>query len=88
VQADAAETGDWLHVDVYLTKPLDYRAVLFTGSRFDGEVRRWIDERGGRALLVGTGGIRYPGDDDPDVTLLSEPLVPELLAADVWRRGA
>jgi glutamine---fructose-6-phosphate transaminase (isomerizing) len=88
MQADASETGDWLHVDVYLTKPLEYRAVLFTGSRFDGDVRRWIDERGGRALLVGPGGIRYPGDDDPDVALLAEPLVPELLAADVWRRRA
>jgi glucosamine 6-phosphate synthetase-like amidotransferase/phosphosugar isomerase protein len=88
LQADACETGDWLHVDVYLTKPLDYRAVLFTGSRFDPEVRRWIEERSGRAVCVGAGGIRYRGDDDPDVALLTETLVPELIAADVWRRQA
>ena len=86
--ADASETGDWLHVDVYLTKPLDYRAVLFTGSRFDDDVRRWIDERDGRVVQVGPGGIRYAGDDDPDVALLTETLVPEALAADVWRRQA
>jgi fructoselysine-6-P-deglycase FrlB-like protein len=88
--ADACETGDWLHVDVYLTRPLDYRAVRFAGSRFDDDVARWIDERGGRLLSVGavSGGVRYRGDDDPDVALLTETLVPELVAADVWRRQA
>ena len=90
VAADACETGDWLHVDVYLTRPLDYRAVRFAGSRFDDGVARWIDERGGRLLSVGavSGGVRYRGDDDPDVALLTETLVPELVAADVWRRQA
>jgi fructoselysine-6-P-deglycase FrlB-like protein len=90
VAADACETGDWLHVDVYLTKPLDYRAVRFAGSRFDDDVARWIDERGGRLLSIGAvaGGVRYRGDDDPDVALLAETLVPELVAADVWRRQA
>ena len=83
VHADASETGDWLHVDVYLTKPLDYRALLFTGSRSDADVVRWIGERGGHVLRVGVGGFRYPGDDDPDVALLTEPIVPELIAADV-----
>ena len=29
--ADGCETGDWNHVDVYLTKTLDYRALMFTG---------------------------------------------------------
>ena len=86
LQADACETGDWLHVDVYLTKPLAYRAVMCTGSRFDADVERWLEQRGGRAVRVGVGGIRYRGDDDPDVALLTETLVPELLAADVWRR--
>ncbi len=88
LRADACETGDWLHVDVYLTKPLDYRAVLFTGSRFDADVARWIGERGGRVVRVGPSGIRYAGDDDRDVVLLTETLVPELVAADVWRRQA
>ncbi len=89
--ADACETGDWLHVDVYLTKPLDYRALLFAGSRFDGELMRWILERG--STLVAVGGeiagaratIRYRDDDDEVVALLVEGLVPELVAADVWR---
>lgn len=40
LQADACETGDWLHVDVYLTKPLDYQALVFAGSRFDGDGSR------------------------------------------------
>jgi len=88
VEAGACETGDWLHVDVYLTKALDYRALLFAGSRFDAEVRRWIDARSGRVVCVGADGIRYPADDDPDVALLTEVLVSELVAADVWRRGA
>ena len=87
-QADACEAGDWLHVDVYLTKPLEYRALLFRGSRFDDDVRRWIDDRHGRAILVGPGGIRYPSDDDQDVALLTETLVPELVAGNVWRRQA
>ncbi|MGZ4149975.1 MAG: SIS domain-containing protein [Actinomycetota bacterium] len=90
--ADACETGDWLHVDVYLTKPLDYRAVLFAGSRFDPEVLAWARERGSSVLAVGAdlpdarGSVRYRGDVDPDVALLTEVLVPELVAAEVWRR--
>lgn len=90
--ADACETGDWLHVDVYLTKPLDYRALLFAGSRFDPEVLAWARERRSSILTVGAdlsdarASVRYPGDDDPDVALLTEILVPELVAAEVWRR--
>jgi fructoselysine-6-P-deglycase FrlB-like protein len=88
LQADACESGDWLHVDVYLTKPLVYRALLFAGARFDDEVARWIDDRGGTRFTVGRDGLRYRGDDDPDVALLTETLVAELVAADVWRRQA
>jgi glutamine---fructose-6-phosphate transaminase (isomerizing) len=90
--ADACETGDWLHVDVYLTKPLDYRAVLFAGSRFDTEVMRWIAERGSTVVVVGGDvdgartTIRYAHDDDPEVALLTEVLVTELIAAEVWSR--
>ncbi len=92
-QADACETGDWLHVDVYLTKPMSYRAVLFAGSRFDADVARWIHDRGGRVLAVGARpdaevDVRYRGDDDADVALLTEVLVPELLAAEAWRGRA
>ena len=37
IVADACETGDWLHVDVYLTKRPGYALLLLPGSRFDGE---------------------------------------------------
>ena len=89
--ADACESGDWLHVDVYLTKPLDYRAILFAGSRFDGAIMEWMRERGGRVLAVGGDvpgvrqTVRYPGDDVREVALLTEVLVPELVAATWWR---
>jgi glucosamine--fructose-6-phosphate aminotransferase (isomerizing) len=88
--ATACETGDWAHVDVYLTKTLDYRALLFPGSRYDGQAMEWIRERGSTVLAVGAdvpgarGVIRYQGDDDPDVALLSETLVAELVAAAWW----
>ena len=94
LQADACETGDWLHVDVYLTEPLDYRALLFSGSRFDPDVMGWMRERAARVVAVGAAApgeaelaIRYAGDGDPDVALLTEVLVPELAAAEAWRRG-
>jgi hypothetical protein len=32
--------------------------------------------------------VRYPGDSDDDVRLLTEVLVPELLAARAWRAAA
>ena len=90
--ADGCETGDWNHVDVYLTKTLDYRALLFSGSRFDNEARRWMAERHSHVVTVGgpqvvpgsDAGVRYPGDDDPIVALLTEVLVAELLAAHWW----
>ena len=33
--AIASETGEWSHVDVYLTKTLDYRMLLLPGSRYE-----------------------------------------------------
>jgi fructoselysine-6-P-deglycase FrlB-like protein len=89
--ADGCETGDWNHVDVYLTKTLDYRALLFSGSRFDADALRWMGERHSHVVTVGaespesSGVVRYPGDDDPIVALLTEVLVAELLAAQWWR---
>ena len=44
--ADATETGDWLHVDVYLSKRPGYTALLFPGSRFDDGVMAYARERG------------------------------------------
>jgi fructoselysine-6-P-deglycase FrlB-like protein len=93
IPASACETGDWLHVDVYLTKSLDYRALLFVGSRFDPEVMGWVRERGSKVVAVGGGldgaaaAIRYRHDDEPDVALLTEVLVPELIAATAWGRS-
>ncbi|MEO8475502.1 MAG: SIS domain-containing protein [Actinomycetota bacterium] len=92
--ADACESGDWLHVDVYLTKPLEYRAILFAGSRFDDTIMEWMRERAGRVLAVGGAfpgvrqTVRYPGDDVREVALLTEVLVPELVAAELWRTQA
>jgi fructoselysine-6-P-deglycase FrlB-like protein len=89
--AVACETGDWAHVDVYLTKTLDYRALLFTGSRWDGQALEWLAKRA--ATVVAVGGdvasaaavIRYAGDDDPAVARHAEVLVAELLAETWWR---
>jgi len=92
--ADGCETGDWSHVDVYLTKSLDYRALLFTGSRFDAEALKWMVDRHSHVVTVGAetryanAAIRYPGDNDPIVALLTEVLVAELLAAHWWRSSA
>ena len=51
--ADACETGDWAHVDVYLTKTLDYRALLFPGSRYDEQAMDWVRQRGSTVVTVG-----------------------------------
>jgi len=88
--ATACETGDWAHVDVYLTKTLDYRAILFAGSRYDEQAMEWVRERRSRILAVGASvpgaefTIRYEHDDDPDVALLTETLIAELIAARWW----
>ncbi|MGI8335312.1 SIS domain-containing protein [Actinomadura scrupuli] len=88
--AAACETGDWAHVDVYLTKTLDYRALLFPGSRYDEQAMEWIRRRGSTVLAVGAevpgaaGVIRYRDDEDPGVALLTETLVAELVAAHWW----
>ena len=88
--ADGCETGDWNHVDVYLTKAFDYRALVFVGSRFDADAVQWMRERRGHFVAVGghlPGAeleVRYPGDDDPIVSLLTEVVIAELIAADWW----
>ncbi|WP_219468365.1 SIS domain-containing protein [Nonomuraea rhizosphaerae] len=88
--ADACETGDWSHVDVYLTKTLDYRALLFPGSRYEDQAMDWVRQRGSTVVTVGgevkdaTAAVRYAHDDDPDVALLTETLVAELVAGRWW----
>jgi hypothetical protein len=89
--ATGCETGDWAHVDVYLTKTLDYRALFFSGSRYDEQTLDWIRQRRSTAVAVGPPvdgaayTIRYPGDDDPLTRLVTEVLVAELVA-ETWAR--
>ena len=91
--AVASETGEWSHVDVYLTKTQDYRMLLLPGSRYEAELLRWTEERGTTVVSVGADldaaddSIRYRHDDDEDVRLLTELMVAELVAADLWRAG-
>jgi glutamine---fructose-6-phosphate transaminase (isomerizing) len=93
IPADAAETGDWLHVDVYLSKHPGYTALLFPGSRFDGGVMEWARERRSSVIAVGAPvdgaalQVPYPGATDPLVATLVETGVAELLAAELWRRA-
>ncbi len=89
-QAYACETGDWSHVDVYLTKSTDYRLLLLAGSRWEDDLLRWAGERRSTVVAVGADvegaatSLRYSYDTDDDVRLLAEVLVAELLAADLW----
>ena len=94
IAADANETGDWLHVDVYLSKHPGYTALLFPGSRFDKDVMRWVQERKSSVVAVGMPvdgaalHIPYPDADKPLVATLVETGVAELLAAELWRAPA
>ena len=92
--AVACETGDWSHVDVYLTKSTDYRMLLLTGSRWEPELMRWVLERGSTLVAVGQDipeagfSLRYRGDENDDVKLRSETLVAELVAQLTWATTA
>jgi hypothetical protein len=91
--ADACETGDWLHVDVYLTKPPGYALLLLGGSRYDAEVAGWRRERDFRLVSVGRelaradAAIAFDGADRRVVAAIAETAVSELLAAELWRRN-
>jgi glucosamine 6-phosphate synthetase-like amidotransferase/phosphosugar isomerase protein len=90
--AVGCETGDWSHVDVYLTKTTDYRLLVYTGSAWEAQLAEWTTTRGSTVVAVGgevSGAryvLRYPGDTDDDVALLTEVLVAELMAARYWQR--
>lgn len=92
--AVGCEAGDWAHVDVYLTKNTDYRLVVFAGSSWDDGILEWTGPRGTTVVAVGgqfagaSYEVRYPHDDVDDVRLLTEVLVPELVAAHLWLDGA
>lgn len=89
--AIGCETGDWSHVDVYRTKNTDLRMLVFAGSAWEAQMFEWTGLR--KTTVVGVSGdvpgatatLRYPGDTDDDVRLLTETLVPELLAARAWQ---
>ncbi len=88
--ADGCETGDWSHVDVYLTKTLRYRALLFPGSRYDEPALDWLRQRESTVVSVGDDvpgaarTVRFRHDDDFGVRLMTETLVAELVAATWW----
>ncbi len=90
IAADGCETGDWLHVDLYLTKHPGYRALLFTGSRYDPEVLTWARERACAIVAVGRtiegAALHIAVPDDPLVAVLVETMVAELAASELWRR--
>ncbi len=90
IAANGCETGDWLHVDLYLTKHPGYRALLFTGSRYDPEVMVWAKERASTIVAVGRtiegAALHIAVPDDPLVAVLVEPMVAELAACELWRR--
>jgi fructoselysine-6-P-deglycase FrlB-like protein len=92
VAAYACETGDWSHVDVYLTKRAGYGILLLPGSAYEPELMRWAAERGFPVVVAGgrlAGSaldIDLPGTGDPAVRALVETHVAELLAAALWER--
>lgn len=89
--AFASETGDWSHVDLYLTKTQDYRALIYAGSIWDEPALEWMTERKSTWVSVGAGtdgnqlrdaavSVRFEGDTDPRVAQLAEVLVAETVA--------
>lgn len=90
IPAHACETGDWSHVDVYLTKRPGVRVLLLPGSRYEAGVVEWATERSFPVVVAGGGlpgsalDIDLPGADDPWVRPLVETLVAELIAAEIW----
>lgn len=88
--AIACETGDWSHIDVYLTKTTDYRLLLLPGSKWEPQLLDWCQQR--KSTVVGLGAdipgaayvLRYAGDDVDDVRLVSEAVVCEVIAQCAW----
>jgi len=89
--AFACETGDWAHVDVYLTKTLDYRAVLFPGSVWEDQFFNWTRQREAKVVTIGfehqsaATALRYKNDADAIVQLLAEVTFFEVLAQKIWQ---
>jgi len=67
--AVGCETGDWSHVDVYLTKTQDYRLLVCAGSRWEPGLLRWTAERGSTVVALGGelgGGAAAELGSEPD----------------------
>jgi hypothetical protein len=64
--------------------------MMFTGSRFDRDAQKWMTDRRSHFVTIGddvdgaSASVRYPGEEDPIVALLTEVLVAELVAAHWW----
>lgn len=92
--AVGCETGDWSHIDVYLTKTMDYRMLLMVGSPWEATLLDWCRQRGSTVVALGgdvpgaAACLRYRHDDEDDVRLLVEPMVAELIAAQAWQERA
>jgi len=90
----ACETGDWSHVDVYLTLTHDYRMLLFAGSPYEKQLLQWTQERKSTVVAVGApvdgvdDHVRFRHDTDDDVRLLTEVFVAELVAQRLWASPA
>lgn len=96
IPALAMDAGDWLHVGVYTMLP-GGRMLLLGGTPYDDEVIRVVHARGGRVVAAGSvaagsvaaAALSIPlptATRDPHVRALTEPIVAELIAAELWRR--
>lgn len=79
--ATAYATADWLHTGVYLALP-GHRALLLPGSPSDDEVVRTVERRGGAVVR-----LPFPHLGSPIAETIVASLVPERLAAELWRRA-
>lgn len=88
--AIACETGDWSHIDVYLTKSTDYRMLLLPGSQWEPQLLDWCRQRDSTVVALGAEisgaayALRYRGDEVEDIRLVSEALVAECIAQRAW----
>jgi fructoselysine-6-P-deglycase FrlB-like protein len=93
IPAVAFETGDWLHTGLYTLLPGD-PVLLFAGSPLDTLAMTTIHERGGLVVAVGPeldgAEVHVPlpraAAEDAVVRAVVEPVVAELLAAELWGR--
>lgn len=90
IVAAGCETGDWLHVDVYLSKHAGYQAVLYGGTPYDDGILEWARQRQSAIAVVGPPidgaalAIRHTAEGDPVASAVAETVVAELLAARMW----